>query len=489
MTEARRGSGPPRAAVLLGTVCLLAACGPAGAVTTLEGYSELMAELHSGVGGDPTWELWNPKLYSELRLSTSPWTTSDAFLKFAAESNRWVEDAKRTEFYLKEGHVHYRSKRFETYVFTRQDRFWLNEPLLEIVNSGVVKDDDWGPRAQGIRVDFWDLAHFSGAGFYSDSSNSEDFRGGRVTRRFYRDNVYLGGTYARKDYGSERRDFDELSAVDAELALGEILPGLGRLGRVTLIAEYGWNTSGFLWGDDDRVRDGYKAELRDVTAGPFRFRGSYEEFDDDFYTLLASEGKRKLNDYAQYFAESHFRVPAKAINLRGWVLHAEPEHPDLTQQARDVGTIDEWGAEAYVEFKNGFTGKSEYKVYQNADGTWPNLFFEVTGENRLVKLRTQFRIRDIDTKYELTAYGFEANVNLSEQWKFYSRIMNVDERTESRQTAFAQLRYSGWSGAEFFVEFGNPDHSNDLVNDGDFVEHGKSATVEKVFKVFLKIYY
>jgi hypothetical protein len=67
--------------------------------------------------------------------------------------------------------------------------------------------------------------------------------------------------------------------------------------------------------------------------------------------------------------------------------------------------------------------------------------------------------------------------------------MNVDEKTESRQTAFAQLRYNGWSGAEFFVEFGDPGHSNDLTNDGDFVQHGNNNTTAQVFKAFIKIYY
>ncbi len=113
----------------------------------------------------------------------------------------------------------------------------------------------------------------------------------------------------------------------------------------------------------------------------------------------------------------------------------------------------------------------------------------MTGENKLVKLRTQFRIKDIDSDYELTAYGFEANVNLSDSWKFYARVMNVDEQTESRQTAFAQIRYLGWQGAEFFVEFGNPDQSNDIVNDGDFVSHDSGATTDKVFKAFVRIYY
>ncbi len=101
----------------------------------------------------------------------------------------------------------------------------------------------------------------------------------------------------------------------------------------------------------------------------------------------------------------------------------------------------------------------------------------------------QYRIKDIDSDYELTAYGFGVNVNLSDNWKFYARVMNVDELTESRQTAFAQIRYLAWSGAEFFVEYGNSDHSNDFTNDGDFVDHGSSTTTEQVFKAFVRIYY
>ncbi len=51
--------------------------------------------------------------------------------------------------------------------------------------------------------------------------------------------------------------------------------------------------------------------------------------------------------------------------------------------------------------------------------------------------------------------------------------------------------YLGWSGAEFFVEYGNPDHSNDFVNDGDFVTNGDWAprSPQEVFKAFVRIYY
>ena len=269
-----------------------------------------------------------------------------------------------------------------------------------------------------------------------------------------------------------------------------MVPSLTRFGRVTWVTEYGRNTAGHLRDDEDPGKHGFKTEVRDLGVGPFRFLASYEDYGSDFYNEgLAHDDEIKLNDYSGYHLEGHYRLPTKAINIKGWLRHFEPEHPGLTSQSRSVGTTDEWGSEAYVEFVNGFTGKAEYKVYEDNNGTWPNLFFEVTGENRLVKLRTQFRIKDIDTNFELTAYGFEANVNLSELWKFYARVMNVDEESESRQTAFAQLRYLGWSGAEFFIEFGNGDQSNDLVNDGDFVEHGSSAVTDQVFKAFVRLYY
>lgn len=513
-----------RGAVFLAAAILAGAAGTACAVTTLEGYSELMTEFRSSGGGDSSWNLDNPKLYAELRLKTSPWEGVDSFLKISAESNRWTDDLKDTKFFFREAHMRFRADHFETHLFTGQDRFWLNEPLLEIVNTGVVKHDDYGPRAQGVRVDFWGAYGFSGAAFMSErsdyvsagfsqlseeeqeglpgsaagdtlSSNTDDYRGLRLTRNFLSDRIYLGTTYARKDYGSsgykgETESFDEVVAFDAEFALGDLVPFLQQFGRVTWVTEFGANTSGYLWDDQDPRRNGFKSELRDVRIGPVRIKSSFEEFGKDFYTLgLASGDKNNLNDYTQYYSEIHYRVPTKAVNFKGWVRHAEPNHPGATSYSNSVGEVDEWGTEAYLEFVNGFTGKAEYKVYEDNNGTWPSLLLEATGENRLVKLRTQFRIKDIDSVYELTAYGFEANVNLSDTWKFYARVMNVDEKTESRQTAFAQLRYLGWGGAEFFVEFGNADHSNDLVNDGDFVQHGSGNTTEQVFKAFVKIYY
>ncbi len=487
MTRQRR-FGTAGTAVFLATVLLLALAPPAAAITTLEGYSDLMTEIRSSGGGDPSWGLDNPRLYAELRLKTSPWTDIDTFLKLVAESNNW-QDSEETDtyektslLYLKEGHIRFRGSRVEAYLFSRQDRFWLNEPLLGVLDQGWVKDDSYGPRAQGIRLDFWDTYGFQGAAFYSDTSYENEYRGGRVTRDFASDRIVLGSTYARCDYS----DFDEVIAFDGEVAVGELVPALRRFGRMTWATEYGRNTSRDPRHPGDEGRNGFKTELRDLKVGPLRFLVSYEDIGEIFYAeQMASGDQKNKNGYSRYYAEAHYRIPTKAINLKGWTYKDSPKEGDDAEE----GVKQEWGTEAYLEFVNGFTGKVEYKVYENRDGVWPNLFTEVTGENRLVKLVLQYRIKDIDSDYELTAYGFGVNVNLSDNWKFYARVMNVDELTESRQTAFAQIRYLAWSGAEFFVEYGNSDHSNDFTNDGDFVDHGSSTTTEQVFKAFVRIYY
>lgn len=515
-----------RSLALLTALSVLALVPPAArAVTSLEGYSSFMTELRSDGGGDPSWQLSNPEFEAELRLKTSPWRNVSSFLKFTAYSNdHWVQHVNDTRFFFREAHLQFRGEHAEAYLFGGQNRFWLNEPLLEIVNQDNVKQDDYGPRAQGIRVDFWDMKGFTGAAFLSEksdyftkavsalpageeeyypgttdadtiTSSTDDYRAIRLNRKLASDRILLGTTYARKDYilyqdglyHGRTEDFDESIAFDAELVMGDLVPALSRFGRLTWVTEYGRNTSGWLWDTEAPEPNALKTELRDIKAGPLRMLGSWEKYGWDFYTPgLSSSSRRDMNGHGKFYVEAQYRVPTKAINLKGWTWQMDPDLSRVT----DKRLQREWGTEAYVEFVHGFTGKVQYKRYENKDGTWPNLFCEVTGENKLVKLRTQFRIKDIGSDYELTAYGFEANVNLSDSWKFYARVLNVDERTESRQTAFAQLRYLAWQGAEFFVEFGNPDQSNDLVNDdGDFVNHDSGATTDKVFKAFVRIYY
>ena len=489
--------------VLLLFLILLAGHGLSKAATQLEGYSELFAQLSAE---SRVWRLDNPQLLAELRFKSAPWPNTEAFLKTQAFSNKWEAEQWENFFFIKEGHLKFRGDRIETYIFTGQDRFWINEPLLNIVSQDVVKDDWDGPKAQGMRLDFWDTWGFTGTAFYSDKStpyplwvepnisfgypyaigdliSTDDHRAARVKRSFLRDRMILGSTYARKDYSSGRRDYDEVAAADFEVALGNMVGSLSRLGRVTLIGEGGKNTSGWLGTRDPY---GWKIELRDVGVGPLTMIANLYDFDDDFYTLGLAKGDIwDDNDYYGHYLQLDYRLPRKAINLKGWRSRGKPH--TFTSQKQP---FEETGGEIYVEFIHGFTGKIEYKRHINKDGTWPNVFFEVSGENRIVKIRAQFRIKDMNTDYELRAFGFEANANLTEQWKFYTRLLTVDEKTEARETVFAQIQYTGWQSAEFFVEFGDWQQSNDLVNDDwDFVNHGINDNTRLLFKAFMRLYY
>jgi hypothetical protein len=456
---------------------------PVSAASSLEGYYETQTELN---GQDRSWGINNPRHYFELKFITTPWPDVEGFLRFSAESNRWKFDERYNVEFANEGHVRYRWKNAEAVLFSQQNRFWFSEPLLEIVHPDRVKDDDWGPRAQGLRLDFWGLKNVTGVGFYSQKRGGQDVAALRAYRPFLRDRLILGGTVVNQNYGSGTRDFDRVAAADIELAVGDLISPLSRFGRITWVTEAGRNLSGS-WLDaiPDPLVNGFKSEVRDLSIGDFYNVASYQYYETDFYTGLSNrEGD---DDYKGYYVETNYRIPTKAINLKAsrYSYHAFRNRDSggvLWEKIQNVGEI-------YVEFVRGFTAKVEYRDYRDNNGTYPNFFLEISGENRLAEIRTQLRIKDIDTRYQLEAYGFEMNVNLTEQWKFYSRVMNVNVPTQSRNTVFMQLRYLGWSNGEAFIEFGNPGHSDNLVNDDDFVQWDSNTGVERYVKLFLKIYY
>jgi hypothetical protein len=488
-------------ALAAGLLVLLAWQSTALGATTLEGYTEAYLQLS---GESRVWRFDNPQFLGELRVKSTPWPDTEGYLKFQGLSNKWEGARWENFFFLKEGHLRYRGKRTETLLFTGQDRFWLNEPLLRVVNNDIIKDDDFGPKAQGIRIDFWDTWGLTGTAFYSDKStaypafetphfpvgntsakadtvSTDDYRGGRLKRSLFAERMILGATYGRKDYSSGATSYDEVATADFEVAMGNMAQSLAQFGRITVVGEGGKNLSGWI-GDKDAY--GWKLEVRDVGYGPVTMIASLYDFDPDFYTIGLAEDNVWKNDFHGHYLQLDYRVPKKAINLKAWRFRDKPHMFTIENQPRE-----ETGGEVYVEFIHGFIGKVEYKRYMDKNGTYPNVLFEVAGENKLVKIRTQFRIKDIGTDFQVRVFGFEANANLTEQWKFYSRLLTVDERTESRESVFAQIQYTGWNSAEFFLEFGDWGQSNDLANTEWFIDHANGDNTRRQFKAFLKLYY
>jgi hypothetical protein len=487
---------------VLAVLLLLTGANTVSAVN-LEGYSQFMFTLN---GESRRWRFENPEYFFELRLNAAPFPNTEMYIKTLGLSNKWDGSVFENLLYLREGHLKYRGNRIETYLFTGQDRFWLNEPLLGLVDQGIVKDDDYGPRAQGIRLDLWGWWGFTFAGFYSDKStvypavyagelpsgveladpdlvDSDDYAAFRVRRTFSKDRLVLGSTYARKNYGGGKKDYDQMLAFDCELTFADLVPFISSYGRGTIVAEGGRNISGWLSPDEHPY--GWKTELRDLGVGPLNLIARLFDYDDLFYTQgLASGYNYGYNDYHGHYVQLDYRIPYEAINLKAWRLREAPHTSTIERQARE-----ETGGEVYVEFIHGFTGRMQYKKYINKDGVWPNWFFEVIGENKLVKLRTQYRIKDAGTVYQVRVFAFELNANITEQWKFYTRLVMADEKTEARESVWAQLQYLGWNSADFFVEFGDGGQNFSLANSEDFINHNSSDVTRRWFKVFLKLYY
>jgi hypothetical protein len=486
-------------------VLLGAAPGMARAATQLNGYYEAFAQ---GTREDETWQLNMPNHYVEIRALTTPFTNVEGFIEISASSNRFrsinpgIDPTTQTQLEsqfvhdpqvaFNEGHVKLRGDHAEVLVFSSQNRFWFSQPLLNVVDGNTLQDDFYGPRSQGLRLDFWNMAGFGGLSYYGDkATNGEDFVAGRIWRNFSDNRIILGTTYGRKDFGNTTSDYDLTAAVDVEFALGDLFDALNQFGRTTFVVEAARNFSG--WVDDDELRSGVQAELRDFRIGALSFKTSAWYREPFLYTGMSS--RQGDDDRRGYFVETWYRLPHKQVNLR----YAHWRNRALRDFAADGSRFDEnqHEVEAYMELKGNFSAWVKWRRYEGngnlgAGTVFKNLVLEVQGQNKLISVRPQMRLRDYGTPFSVQGYGMEVNLNLTSRWKFFARFLNADENTESRRTFFVQARYDAWSNAEFFLEYGDGGRSDRLTENDSFVSEGPSARdqdSERRIQLIMKMWY
>jgi hypothetical protein len=478
----------------------------AHAGTSLQGYYEARVEASRA---DETLQMQMPNHYLELRALTNPWNRIEGFVELSASSNRFRNispgidpDAKINldaafihdpKVFFNEGHVKLNTSRAEFLFFSSQNRFWFSQPLLNIVDGNSLQDDFGGPRAQAVRIDFWDLAGFKGLAYYGDkATNGEDFAATRVTREFSEGKVLAGTTLGRRDFGSATRDYDFTAAMDLELALGELFPPLSRFGRSTVVVEGGRNLSTRDVPSRKNQRNGLQMELRDFKIWDVTFKANGWYREPRFYTGMSSQ--QGNNDRRGAFTEAWYRVPRKQMDIRYafWGERSLERRSTLNEQFQQY----EHAIELYAELKGGFSTWVKYRDFRTNDNTtassFKNFIFELQAQNKLISVRPQIRIRDIATPFAVEGYGMEINLNASSKWKFFARFLNANENTESRRTIFLQTRYSGFQSAEFFVEYGDGGRSDRLTENDSFVSEGSSAVDqdgERRVQAFLKLWF
>jgi hypothetical protein len=557
----KRKSNPLRLA-LLGLYLALWAAVPAGATNKIEGYYE--AEI-SGQKEDNKWKFGPPgangmpKHYAELKFWSWPNDMFEVFAKVRAESNRDDDRSPSIDYYAPpwfsgEGHLKLRQKKYEAYLFYRQNRFYINdEPLLRLVDANKLKNDDWGPKAQGVRFDFWetDLGIKNMAGtviisdnggtiptyrfhtdqfgdaildtlddgstrpteFPTDIANGDDDKIFRLRHTAWDNRIESAAMYLRKDWidpsQSNWRDLmpvmnNKVFSFDVAFSPRNLVTTGLRLGPINLeqsrwTTEMAWSQTPYLekvFGTSRYHARAISLEERDIHIGDFTLHSWYNDFGENFRDYMSSrfDAGGEYNKIQKH-AELIWLVPRKSVTTK--VIYDNQRQRTLDKPGGGLRPSTEWYGELYMEFINGFKARFAYRNWHGYDEdsaindfrTYPDWFGEVSVENFLAKLRLQGRVHDAGTFRQVTIYGFDMNVNLTERLKGYLRAMNVNEETEARHTIFAQLKYDiGW-GAEFYFEYGDAGQSDNLVYTDWFVNESSGANLTDRFKVLVKAWY
>lgn len=503
----------------------LVAAAPVGAATILQGYYNVWS---SGDRADHNWHFREPSHYAELKFlsNLSPDIESFVRLRVNAENdylyygtipgtnpaqNFDIEDY-HSPLVVAEGHIRFRATHTETFLFSRQNRFWINdEPLFGLVNDWKVKNDSYGPQAQGIRFDFWDspfigLGNFGGTFIYSDNGGTYNYNQGagdirdgddsligRIRDHAWGDRIQAGVMVLRKDWtdtGAENahallgKMYNRVYEADLAFFPHELVDTGLHVGPIDLeqsrwTVEYSQSRSPeheILYDVGTDHNDLFGAEIRDIHIGNLILHGWYNNAGQNYRDFMSGrfDDDRRYNLVNKH-AEGIFFVPRKAITAK---VTYDKEHlrvPDDT--GFGLRPAETWYGELYIEFIKGFKAKVAYKRWHGVDtsaavngfATYPDLFSELSVENFLAKIRLQFRLHDFNTFRESSAYGFDMNVNITDHVKGYLRMLNARDSVESRQTAFAQLKYELGPGAEFYFQYGDPGQSDNIVYNDGFV--------------------
>ncbi len=516
---------PPRLGLAAACAALaLGAAADAAAGSRLEGYYGLSIAAQKNDGhwnfGSPD-DNGIPSHYAELKFMTNPSDKIEVFTKMRAWSNRDDGSTSEVEYYSPpwysaEGHLRIGERKWESYLFYRQSRFYINdEPLLRLVDDNKLKNDSYGPMAQGVRTDFWDvdLGGIKGLGgtlIISDSGSTvpygDTYYVGRLRHKTWNDRWTSGLMYLRKDYGVDPTGRSNNQVYSADVAFspaGLVDTGL-RLGPVNLeqsrwTAEAAWSIRP---GDEAEVgasRARARAvalEARSIVIGDLTLHGWYNDFGEDFRSYLSYrfDDSREYNR-VQKHVEAIWLVPRKAVTAK--VAHDHYRKRVADEPGGGLRPSTEWYAELYAEYVNGFKSRFAYKRWRGFDAsaeifdfyTYPEWFGEVSVENFLAKIRIQGRVKDAGTFRQVTIYGFDMQVNITDKLKGYLRAMNVNEKTEARHTAFVQLKYDlGW-GADMYLEYGDPGQSDNLAYTDWFVNEGNGDNLRDRVKLILSAWF
>ena len=449
------------------------------------------------------WDMPTPKFLVETRFHGSPIANTNYYFKFYAESDYYENDRPLALF--SEGHINFKQEKngkgFSTTLFTRENgNYWTDGSMLGILNTGSVDNNGNG---QGVRLDAWHNHNGSMTYVFSDFSSGEgdDIHLFRYRQSINEGKINTGLFFQRKHFASGTdKEFNQVVATDYKMRLGKYYinteAAVSSVPSDSLVnalnEDYHQEFGSFF-----KSNIAAKAEISGFRLGTPKL--GYWFFTPGVFTYGKTYrnymGDNQSNKFG-FWINSYYHIPYRAItftlNYNGSKLIEADEffvaEEDFYDDIKSFETSTNLFSEIYVEFINGFKGKASFnkkdEMWQGTIYKHYDLFTELSVENRLAKLLTQFKIKDIGEIWEKQIAGIELGVNLTEKWRLFARGMVANDRASSRNSIFGEIQYRFSGNAEFYLQYGPSWWGQwGLVNDDGFVSNGN---MQKEIKLIIK---
>ncbi len=498
---------------------------PAAAATKLEGEYQLMVDMSKPFRAYP-WDYdsndGSVDAPTRLWLFSQPRPGIESFMKVEAQWDRGSNSTARPEFQYREAHLRFRremgTRGIDSYLFSRQNRFWVDNYLIRFVG-------DRGD-AQGVRVESWGFLGANATFIVGDQSSqldpptlisgwtgstglprgfapvdslvgqakqrTDDLYVGRLRREFLKDHALrLGTTWTRSENWTGRDSISGRSPWNSVLGFDSRY----RFRGADFSLEFGVSGQQI---DDPPGRE--LTFFRRSTGIALPKRGVIRA---EIRSLkLGTEGMGFLSVTPQWWAygpawQNNLGGPSR--NESGFLVQSNYLLPDravtYSNQFTDYTRYDdskrfrEVYNELYVEFINGFTGKTAYKqhdeftyvarrsrtlVFRERYLSWMN---ELQVESRLAWLRVQTKSLNIGRPEGKQLFVIEDRINLTEKTKIYNRFALGSDPAQLRKGVFTQLQYRPTDRMEMYLSYG-PDYiggGSNPVEDGNLSGSGNQV--------------
>ncbi len=444
------------------------------------------------------WNIWDPNFYLETRMYGNPNNNTSYYIKFYPYKD--YNDSFRSLAVLSESNISFRDDKnnfgFNSILFFRESQhYWLDGSMLNLINTGVVNNDSNG---QGARLDLWHKLNGSMTYVFSDFSqgDSDDIHLIRYRQSFLNNKVNAGFYMLRKNYSSGiSNEYNQVLASDLKLFIGRYFFNTEiAVSEVPSDATIEVLNNSYDKNEILKSNVAFQTEFRGLRLGAPNFgywfiNPGIFSFGNTYRNYL---GDNQSNKYG-YWVNTYYLVPERAITLVMNYSFYEKIIPDtisldyisekmITNPIRNLYT------EIYIEFVNGFKGKISFN---KKDEYWQGQYYkhydilsELSVENYLAKLLAQYKIKDLGEIWEKQITGVELSVNLTDQWKFFTRGMIANDRVGSRYSFFTEFQYRTSGNTELYLQYG-PNYLGQygLANDDSFASSGSMV---KELKIILK---